>query len=124
MENNRDKLAVILAGYTADMQDFLDSNTGLRSRLSKVIEFEDYTVDEMVQIYKMDMKKRGYTLDVSEEKLRDLIEERSQDRDFGNARGVRNLCDEAISHHNSALFNYDISELTNDLITTITDKDL
>ena len=124
MENNRDKLAVILAGYTRDMQEFLDSNTGLRSRLSKVIEFEDYTVDEMVEIYKMDLKKRGYTLDVSDEKLHALIENRSQNRDFGNARGVRNLCDEAVARHNAALFDYDVSQLTNELITTITDKDL
>ncbi|MBE6125212.1 MAG: AAA family ATPase [Erysipelotrichaceae bacterium] len=124
MENNRDKLAVILAGYTEDMQKFLDSNPGLRSRLSRVIEFEDYTVEEMVRIFQMDMKKRGYNLAASKEKLTDLISRKSLARDFGNARGVRNLCDRVISRHNTLLFDRDVSELTNEVITTVTDSDL
>lgn len=124
MENNRDRLAVILAGYTEDMQKFLDSNPGLRSRLSRVIEFEDYTVEEMVRIFQMDMKKRGYNLAASKEKLTDLISCKSLARDFGNARGVRNLCDRVISRHNTLLFDRDVSELTNEVITTVTDSDL
>ena len=124
IENNRDKLAVILAGYTDDMEEFLNSNPGLRSRLSKVIEFEDYSVDELMDIFRYDMKKRGYALDVSENKLRALIADKSAAKDFGNARGVRNICDAVISRHNNRLYSMDVSELTNEVITTVTDSDL
>ena len=106
------------------MEQFLDSNPGLRSRLSKVIEFEDYSVDELTEIFRYDMKKRGYSLDVDEDKLKQLIAEKSAARDFGNARGVRNICDQIISRHNNRLYSMDVSELTNEVITTITDSDL
>ncbi|MBR2745250.1 MAG: AAA family ATPase [Erysipelotrichaceae bacterium] len=124
IENNRDKLAVILAGYTKDMQEFLDSNPGLRSRLSTVIEFEDYSIDELVEIFRLDMKKRGYTLDVDEDLLKEIITKKARDKDFGNARGVRNICDEVISRHNENLTELDISQLSNEVITTITNRDL
>ena len=124
IENNRDRLAVIMAGYTEDMQQFLDSNPGLRSRLSTVIEFEDYSIDELVEIFRLDMKKRGYNLNISEDLLKKIITKKARDRNFGNARGIRNICDEVISRHNENLIRLDISELSNEVITTITDSDL
>ena len=124
IENNRDKLVVILAGYTKEMNEFLDTNSGLRSRLSKVIEFPDYTLDELVQIFRRDMKKRGYTLDASEEALKDLIGKEMKKKDFGNARGIRNLCDKVISRQNERINSLDLSSLSNETILTITDSDL
>ena len=124
IENNRDKLAVILAGYSREMSEFLDNNSGLRSRLNRVIEFEDYTVAEMQEIFCYQMTKRGYKLDISEDKLKQLLAKRSQARDFGNARGVRNICDEVVLAHNNRINNLDLSQLSNDSIVTITDEDL
>lgn len=124
IENNRDKLAVILAGYSREMSEFLDNNSGLRSRLNRVIEFEDYTVAEMQEIFCYQMTKRGYKLDISEDRLKQLLAKRSQARDFGNARGVRNICDEVVLAHNNRINNLDLSQLSNDSIVTITDEDL
>ena len=95
LENKRDTLMVILAGYADKMQHFLEANQGLKSRLSTTIEFEDYTTQEMVDIFYYKIRKQNLIIDDS---LRDhvygYIEERSKEKDFGNARGVRNLVDE------------------------------
>ena len=124
IENNRDKIAVILAGYTEDMQKFLDSNPGLRSRLSKTVEFNDYSSEELVEIFKSDMKRRGYVLNVPESEIELVIREKQAGKDFGNARGVRNICDQAIARHNSRISELDISQMTNEQIITITAEDL
>ncbi|MBQ1304025.1 MAG: hypothetical protein IIY51_03920, partial [Erysipelotrichaceae bacterium] len=123
IENNRDNLAVILAGYTREMEEFLNSNPGLRSRLSKIIEFPDYTLDELMQIFRFDMKKRGYELNISDSVLSETIGREMNARDFGNARGVRNICDRVIAAHNTRLNTMDLSSLTNEAIVTITDAD-
>ncbi|MBR6958306.1 MAG: AAA family ATPase [Erysipelotrichaceae bacterium] len=123
IENNRDNLAVILAGYTREMEEFLNSNPGLRSRLSKIIEFPDYTLDELMQIFRFDMKKRGYELNISDSVLSETIDREMNARDFGNARGVRNICDRVIAAHNTRLNTMDLSSLTNEAIVTITDAD-
>ena len=124
IENNRDNLSVILAGYTKEMEEFLDSNSGLRSRLSKVIEFPDYTLDELVQIFRSDMTHRGYMLEYSEEMIRSLMEKEMQKRDFGNARGVRNLADRVIAKHNERINGMDFSQLKNEDFVTVKDEDL
>ncbi len=123
IENNRDNLAVILAGYTREMEEFLNSNPGLRSRLSKIIEFPDYTLDELMQIFRFDMKKRGYELNINDSVLSETIGREMNARDFGNARGVRNICDRVIAAHNTRLNTMDLSSLTNEAIVTITDAD-
>ena len=124
IENNRDKIAVILAGYTEDMQKFLDSNPGLRSRLNKTIEFKDYTLSELADIFRSDMKRRGYVLDVPADSIEMIILEKKAGKDFGNARGVRNICDQVIARHNSRISALNISEISNEVITTITEEDL
>ena len=60
MEDNRDRLIVILAGYTKNMKDFIDSNPGLQSRFNRYIEFPDYSADELLQIFEANMKKYEY----------------------------------------------------------------
>ena len=124
IENNRENLSVILAGYTKEMEEFLDSNPGLRSRLSRMIEFPDYSVSELARIFASDLAGRGYVNDWPEEKLTALLEIESQKKDFGNARGVRNLADRVIARHNERINMMDFSELRNEDLITITESDL
>ena len=124
IENNRENLAVILAGYTREMEEFLNSNPGLRSRMPRVVTFSDYTADELMAIMRRDLEKRGYEAEISEPVLRRLIEQRMTARDFGNARGARNLCDEIIENHNARMNRVNFAELTNDDILSITDEDV
>ncbi len=124
IENNRENLAVILAGYSDRMQEFLDSNPGLRSRLPRVVEFPDYTLEELVQIFRSDLSGRGYRVQASEGLLTECMRKASAGKDFGNARGVRNLCDLTITAHNERLNRTDLSALSNEAIVTITDEDI
>ena len=98
MEDHRDELIVIVAGYDELMQGFIRSNPGLTSRFNRFIHFEDYTVDEMVQIFEMQCKKGCYTLDdEAKAAVRGYIEAESADSgNFGNARGVRNLFEKVL----------------------------
>ena len=92
MEDHRDDLVVIVAGYTDLMEKFIHSNPGLESRFNRFLLFPDYTTDEMMAIFKMRCGK-GYVLTAEAEPLvRDYIAEESAAGDsFGNARGVRNI---------------------------------
>ena len=102
MENNRDKLVVIFAGYTAEMEEFLDkANTGLRSRIAKVIEFPDYTTDELLRILEGIAAGNQMTLDQgAREKARQIFDRARQDSArFGNARFARNLFERSLIQH-------------------------
>ena len=94
MEDYRDRLVVIVAGYKNEMQRFIDSNPGLQSRFNRYIDFPDYSGDELSQIFKMYMKKNQYTLSKEAETY---LKERfdyavaHKDRNFGNARYARNV---------------------------------
>ena len=124
IENNRENLAVILAGYTDNINDFLATNPGLKSRFSNYLEFKDYDREALSGIFNYEMTKRGYLLDISKEKLNPLIERRSAEPDFGNARGIRNLCDEVVMNHNSNLKRYDLRTVSDEVLMTITNADL
>ena len=96
MEDHRDELVVIVAGYDALMHRFISSNPGLASRFNRYLHFDDYSIDEMVSIFQLQCKKGSYTLgEGAEEEVRAFIEEES-DADFGNARGVRNLFEQIL----------------------------
>ena len=99
MEDHRDDLIVIVAGYTELMREFVHSNPGLESRFNRFMHFPDYTVDEMTAIFRMRCEKSGYALeDAAEAPLRDILERESRNVEtFGNARGVRNLFEKAIA---------------------------
>lgn len=99
MEDHRDDLVVIVAGYTELMQEFVHSNPGLESRFNRFMYFPDYTVEEMRDIFLMRCKKSGYALDEGAKKpLEEILEAASRDVEgFGNARGVRNLFEKAIA---------------------------
>ncbi len=125
MEDNRDNLVVIVAGYIELMQQFVHSNPGLESRFNRFMDFPDYTLDEMTAIFDMRCKQSGYTLaEDAEEALRELIARESRDIiGFGNARGVRNLFERAIAAQANRLATSDVL-LTRDLLMTLEKADL
>ena len=99
MEDDRDRLVVIIAGYPKEMQRFIDSNPGLKSRFNRYINFPDYTAEELYRIYLMYAKKNEYTLNQEagvylRERLEDVVEHKT--RNFGNARYVRNVFEKSI----------------------------
>lgn len=93
MEDHRDDLVVIVAGYDALMDKFIHSNPGLESRFNRFMHFDDYTLDEMIGIFKLDIRKGRYVMDEEAEKaVRDYIAFANVSSiSFGNARGVRNI---------------------------------
>ena len=105
MEDNRDDLVVIVAGYTELMDDFVHSNPGLESRFNRFMFFPDYTVDEMMGIF--DMRCRSSCYELAEDArplVRDYIAEESADQEsFGNGRGVRNIFENIIVAQNNRL---------------------
>ncbi len=101
MEDKRDSLVVIVAGYPDKMEEFLDSNPGLRSRFNRYIHFEDYSEEELVKIFKEYCVKQDYKLDCDlDEVLTKRVEElKDSDKEtFGNARAIRNYFERVISN--------------------------
>lgn len=125
MENKRDRLAVIIAGYSNEIREFMKTNPGMSSRISRTIEFFDYSIDEMVEIFKFDIKNRGFVLsDADDEDIRRLIDSKCHAEDFGNARGVRNLCDSVIRKHNNRISDaMNAGEVSDDEIIGLTAED-
>jgi ATPase family associated with various cellular activities (AAA)/AAA lid domain len=102
MENHRDDLVVIIAGYTGPMQDLIAMNPGLRSRFRKTITFPDYTTNELVEIFGRICEENRYRPDREAlDKLKALLDAHPRDESFGNARLVRNLFEAAITRQAS-----------------------
>lgn len=96
MENNRDEVIVIFAGYPDKMKDFLDRNEGLRSRIAFHVNFPDYTADELTDIFKLMAKRRGYEIsDEVAEHCKKIFKRVAKKKNFGNGRFVRNLLEQA-----------------------------
>lgn len=127
MENNRDRLIVILAGYEKEINELLATNQGLNSRFSKsnAIHFPDYTVDELVAIYHMIVKQRGQKMrGVKDEEIRQLIlDYQSRQKQFGNARGVRNLVETAERSRDFRIAGR-LNELENEELSVLTRADV
>lgn len=101
MEDHRDDLVVIVAGYRDEMKEFLSSNPGLISRFNKFIEFKDYSLDELVDILKVMAQKAG--VEITEDAVATIREELSgfdeeHRKLFGNARGIRNTFEKMIQN--------------------------
>ena len=124
MEDHRDDLVVIVAGYTDLMDRFIHSNPGLESRFNRFLLFEDYTSDEMLDIFKMQCKKGCYQLsDGVEELVRDYITEENGDPEtFGNARGVRNIFEHILVAQNNRLAG--METVTKEDLMTLTQDDV
>ena len=96
MENHRDDVIVIFAGYPEKMKEFLDRNEGLRSRIAFHINFPDYNADELVEILQLMAKKRSYNLDADViQHCKKIFKRAAKKKDFGNGRFVRNLLEQA-----------------------------
>ena len=106
MEDDRDKLVVIIAGYTKEMQRFIDSNPGLQSRFNRYIDFPDYSSSELADIFKMYTQKNQYALTPDAERyLKQRLDSvvLHKDRNFGNARYVRNIFEKSIQQQANRL---------------------
>jgi SpoVK/Ycf46/Vps4 family AAA+-type ATPase len=125
MEDYRDRLVVIVAGYKNEMQRFIDSNPGLQSRFNRYIDFPDYSADELSQIFKMYMQKNQYALSKEAEAyLKERFEYAvaHKDRNFGNARYARNVFEKSIQAQANRLANE--KDLDKDKLTELTVDDL
>ncbi len=101
MEDERENLVVIAAGYEEEMKRFINSNPGLRSRFSKYIQFEDYTAGELLEIFNQLLKSSGHKLSVECEGRVEFIFEAMdamKDDKFGNGRTVRNLYERVVEN--------------------------
>lgn len=125
MENQRDDLVVILAGYKNRMDRFFQSNPGLSSRIAHHIEFPDYSVDELLQISQHLLGGQHYRFgDGAAEVFRQYVQRRIEQPHFANARSVRNALERARLRQASRLFADRERELTEADLTTITPADL
>ena len=125
MEDYRDSLVVIIAGYKDEMQRFIDSNPGLQSRFNRYIDFPDYTGEELTDIFKMYMKKNQYTLSSDAETyLRERFDYAvaHKDRNFGNARYARNVFEKSIQQQANRLEGK--TNLSKEELTELTVADL
>ncbi len=106
IEDNRENLIVILAGYSIEMQEFLTSNSGLKSRFPNVINFPNYTGEELLKISRSIAKSKGYTIDAeADEELTKFFDNVQATRaaDAGNGRLARNMVEEAILNQSKRL---------------------
>ncbi len=125
MEDNRDRLVVILAGYSDEMKQFIDSNPGLQSRFNRYIHFPDYNADELFQIFEANCKRNDYVMtDEAKTVLKSLLEKAvaEKDKNFGNARFVRNLFEKTLERQANRLSKQE--NLSKEMLTEITIEDL
>jgi Cdc6-like AAA superfamily ATPase len=125
MEDHRDDLVVIVAGYTGKMQDFLDSNPGLRSRFNKHLRFDDYGVEQLVHIFKGFCDKADFKLAEGAEKALASVFgvlTASRDETFGNARAARNLFEATLSKQANRLVS--LPKVDREILSTIEAADI
>lgn len=125
MENHRDDVIVIFAGYPEPMKQFLDRNPGMKSRIAFQVEFEDYSVDELCDITKLMVSKKQMTItDAAMEKLRASYASVKGSKDYGNGRFVRKMLEEAEMNLAERVSQLNESDLTTSLITTLEECDI
>jgi probable Rubsico expression protein CbbX len=128
MENHRDDLVVILAGYQDRMSTFFKSNPGMSSRIAHHVDFPDYDENELLEITKLMAESMHYDLDKSALKaMQDYILKRKQQPHFANARSIRNALDRARLRQANRIFNDAITnkkETTAEDLSLITEADI
>ena len=125
MEDNRENLVVIVAGYTDLMEEFLNSNPGLRSRFNKFIQFEDYTPKQLLDITKQTAAAQDYVLtEAAKQKTLEYFEARCANKpaNFANAREARNFLERAMANQAGRIVN--LKEVDEDIIMSIEPEDL
>ena len=125
MENQRDDLVVIFAGYKERMDSFYESNPGLSSRVANHIDFPDYTPEELIKIGRLILEEQQYRMtDDAESALLDYVQKRSKLPLFANARTISNAIDTARMRHANRMFNSGDSILTKSDLVTIEAQDI
>ena len=125
MEDDRDRLVVILAGYTNEIKEFIDSNPGLQSRFNRYLQFDDYSAEELAEIFKLNLRKSRYKIKRDAfEKLQNVIESAvsNRDKNFGNARYMRNLFERIVQNQANRLAR--MNTIDNDDLSIITIEDI
>ena len=123
IEDRRDRIVVIMAGYPDEMDELIAANPGLRSRFPKVIHFPDYTTDELLAIIDMTGRKAGYHLDPgARARARIWLDAVPRDRGFGNGRTGRNLFEHAVATHATRLAG--VEHPTDAQLTTLVADDI
>lgn len=124
MENNREDIVVIFAGYPNEMEQFLLRNPGLRSRITFHIPFEDYSAEELYDITSLLAEKSGMTLSSGvKEKLLPAFRLAAQEPDFGNGRFARNILEQAKMSQAERLVTMNPDQVTRDDVTTLLPDD-
>ncbi len=125
MENNRDDLVVIMAGYADRMDKFFSANPGFRSRIAHHIEFPDYTNEELGRIAESMLSDQNYVLDEGGKRaMAEYIEARRKQAHFANARSIRNALDRARLRQANRLFENAKGPLDAAALSTITEADI
>jgi SpoVK/Ycf46/Vps4 family AAA+-type ATPase len=130
MENQRDRLVVIAAGYTGEMRKFVDSNPGLRSRFSRFVEFHPYNRDELMAIFEgivahnqMQLGEQGRKAAL--DAIREIANHGLGDETFGNARVIRDFVEKIVTAQAERLSQReDLDSVSNEELQTITDADV
>ena len=123
MEDHRDDLAVIAAGYPDEMTSLIETNPGLESRFTRTIHFPDYTTEELLEIFGSMSAKSRYQLDEAAAlALAALLDAEPRTRGFGNARFVRNVFEAAVSRQAERLAA--VESPTDEQLTTLTADDI
>jgi SpoVK/Ycf46/Vps4 family AAA+-type ATPase len=121
MEDKRDNFVVIVAGYPDEMDSFIHSNPGLESRFNRYIHFEDYSPDEMVEIFCLLCRKNQYELtDGAKEKLHEYFTV-TDISEIANGRGARNLFEKVLTQQAIRMDAFDSDQSENDLSTITLD---
>ncbi|GBU29646.1 hypothetical protein R84B8_03219 [Treponema sp. R8-4-B8] len=126
MEDDRGKFVVIAAGYRKEMDDFLQANSGFKSRFTHFLELDDYNPDELFAIFTSMAKSNDYKLSAGGEKrAKEVIAEiyRTRNKDFANGRTMRNLLDDTIRRMPERLASLTQAERTVEALSTITELD-
>lgn len=105
MENNRENVIVIFAGYKKEMQNFLDKNSGLRSRIAFEVEFPDYSEEELFEIARYQAQNMDVDISRCEDKIKEIIFKSKKLKNFGNGRFIRNLLEKSRMQQATRLVN-------------------
>ena len=125
MENNREDTVVIFAGYPDQMEDFLNRNPGMNSRIAFKINFDDYSVDELMEITRFMLLKEQMTIsDPAFEKLRRIYEKAVKIPDYGNGRFVRKILEQAEMDLSDRVMDLGNEEITPEMLGRIEECDI